>query len=258
MKQQEINHRLRRELTALFTFAVASMASAAYADSATATAAATFAADTRSGTIRAISPCAVEYSPSWSGVTDEGAYVVIEKVEHAGMFNAVTSTVITCAADAEGGCAYAVSDGDERCVRLVHRVYSSGGEEIGEPLVRDVAFGYQSAAGAAFAADSRTNSLQETVSARKGVNLAYSTAWAANTASVSIKAVRLSGRGGAPVATNALFSAAADAEGVTAMRGVGRGWWRLLFQSADDSDDVLLEYLTDEFKIPGGFIVGFW
>ena len=234
------------------------MASAAYADSATATAAATFAADTRSGTIRAISPCAVEYSPSWSGVADEGAYVVIEKVEHDGMPNVATSVVATCAADAEGGCAYAVSDGDERCVRLVHRVYSSGGEEIGEPLVRDVAFGYQSAAGAAFAADSRTNSLQETVSARKGVNLAYSTAWAANTASVSIKAVRLSGRGGAPVATNALFSAAADAEGSTPLGDVGIGWRRLLYRLADGSGNTLLEYLTDEFRMPGGMLLMVW
>lgn len=233
------------------------MASAAYADSATATADATFAADTRSGTIRAISPCAVEYSPSWGGVTNEGAYVVIERVVHADMPNVATSVVATCEADAEGGCAYAVADGDERCVRLIHRVYSGGGTEIGEPLVRDVSFGYRSAQGTAFAADSRTNSLQEAVNAGADVNLAYSTDWAAGAAAVSIKAVKLSGKGGAPTATNAMFAAAADAEGATPMRGIGGGWWRILYQATDSSGDVLLEYLTAEFKRKGGFLMVF-
>ena len=45
-------------------------------------------------------------------------------------------------------------------MRLIHRVYSADGEEIGTPLVRDVAFGYKSAFGTAFAADTCTTSLQ--------------------------------------------------------------------------------------------------
>ena len=69
----------------------------------------------------------------------------------------------------------------------------------------------------------------------------------------TIKAVQLSGQGGAPVATNAMFSAAADAEGETAMRNVGSGWWRLLCQVTDGAGDTRLEYCTDEFKVKGGF-----
>ena len=42
------------------------------------------------------------------------------------------------------------SDGDEHCMRLIHRVYSAGGVEMGEALIRDVSFGVRSAAGAGF------------------------------------------------------------------------------------------------------------
>ena len=55
--------------------------------------------------------------------------------------------------------------------------------------------------------------------------------------------------------TNDVFSAAADAEGDTPLRGAGRGWWRLLCQVKDEQGDTLLEYLTDDFKMPGGFIL---
>ena len=48
---------------------------------------------------------------------------------------------------------------------------------------------------------------------------------------------------------------AADAEGDTPLRGAGRGWWRLLCQIKDEQGDTLLEYLTDDFKMPGGFIL---
>ena len=255
MKQQEIYFKLRRELTALFTFAVASMASAVCADSATATADATFAADTRSGTIRAISPCAVEYSPSWGGVTDEGAYVVIEKVEHAGMFNAVTSTVTTCASDAESAYSFALSSEDSPCVRLVHRVFNGDGTEIGTPLERDVSFGVASSPSSAVRADSRTNSLLVAASERLPIRLAYSTDWTANVASVAISAISLSGKGGEATATNTVFSATADAEGLTPLSNVGIGWRRLLYRLADESGNTLLEYLTDEFKMLGGFIL---
>ena len=255
MKQQEIDFKLRRELTALFTFAVVSMASAAYADSATATADATFAANTRSGTIRAISPCAVEYSPSWGGVTNEGAYVVIEKVEHAGMFNAVTSTVITCAADAESAYSFSPGAEDSPCVRFIHRVYDGGGTEIGTPLERDVSFGVVSLPSSAVCADCRTNSLQLAASEKLPISLAYSTDWTTNVASVAIGAISLSGKGGEATATNTVFSAAADAEGSTPLGNVGIGWRRLLYRLADSSGNTLLEYLTDEFKVKGGFVL---
>ena len=211
------------------------------------------AVDVRTEVCRAVGQADIGYSPKWCGVTNAGAYVVLQKV-----VGGVTNTVATLDADAEDEYRYTFSGEASPFIRFIHRVYSSGGVEIGEPLVREIAFGCRSAEGAAFAADSRTNSLQEVASARAPVNLAYSTAWAANAESVSIKAVILSDRGGAPVATNAMFSAAADAEGVTQMRGVGRGWWRLLCEVSDGSGDVLLEYLTEEFKMSGGFLMSVW
>lgn len=243
-------------LTAVLSCSVAALGTVAMADAETASAtAAKIAVNTCGGEIRAVAPKDIEYSPLWGGVTNEGAYVVIEKVEHAGMFNAVTSTVATCAADAESAYSFSPGAEDSPCVRFVHRVYDGGGTEIGTPLVRDVSFGVSSAPGEAAFVDSRTNSLQEVVAAGRVDNLAYSTAWATNAASVTISAVMLSGKGGTPVSTNSFFSAVADAEGVTSMRGVGMGVMRLLYTAEDASGEPLLEYLTDEFEKKGGFFL---
>lgn len=212
------------------------------------------AVDTRSGTARVLSPNDIGYSPSWCGVVNEGAYVVIEKVEHAETPNAVTSVVTTCAADAEGAYSYSLDADGEPCVRFIHRVYSEEGNAIGDPLVRDMAFGFSSNEGSAAAVDCRANSLREAAGSG-AVSLAYSTAWATNAASLAISAIRLSGEGGAETATNEVFSVEADAEGATPMRGLSHGWWRLRFYAVGDADDVLLEYLTDEFKMPGGFVL---
>lgn len=240
---------------ALAAAALAASAMTAAADSVTSVAESTIAVDLRDDVCRAVSPGNVGYSPKWSGVTDEGSYVVIERVVRAGMYDATTNTLATLAAGAEGVCQLVVGDGDEHCVRLIHRVYSAGGVEIGEPLVRDVSFGCQSSLGAAFAVDSSTNSLQLAVRGRRAVGLTYSTAWATNAAAVSISAVELSGRGGEPVATNGVFSASAVADGTTPMRGVGTGWWRLLYQATDAVGGTLLEYITEDFKMPGGFVM---
>lgn len=223
-------------------------------ESASVTAEAAISVNTCEGELRAVSPKDIEYSPSWSGVNDAGSYVVIEKVEHAGMFNAATSTVTTCASDAEGAFSYSTGD-SEPCVRFIHRVYDAGGTEIGTPLVRDVSFGVSSSPGEAAFVDSRTNSLQEAVAAGRVDNLAYSTAWATNAASVTISAVMLSGKGGTPVSTNSFFTAVADAEGRTSMRGIGTGFWRLLCSVEDGSGEPLLEYLTDEFEKKCGFFL---
>ena len=242
-----IQPRHRRKLMAIIALAGASCA--VFADtSVTASAEDAIAVDVRTDECRTVGQAVIGYSPSWGGVTNAGAYVVLQKV-----VGGVTNTVDTFAADAESFYSYTPGNGDSSFVKFIHRVYSSGGVEIGEPLVRDIAFGVRSEEGAAFMADSRTNSLQEAVAAGNPANLAYSTAWAANAAAVSIKAVRLSGQGGESVATNDVFSAAADAAGETALRGVGRGWWRLLCQVTAGSGDVLLEYLTGEFKMKGGF-----
>ena len=238
-----------RRLTVLFLVLVlALLALPRQASAATATADAVIAVDVRTDECRAVGQADIGYSPSWGGITNAGAYVVLQKVV-AG----VTNTVATFAADAEASYSYEPGSGDPRFVRMIHRVYASGGVEVGEPLVSDIAFGYRSAEGESFVADSRTNSLQEAVSSGNPLNLAYSTAWATNAAAVAIKAVMLSGQGGASVATNDVFAAVADAEGVAERRGPGRGWWRLLCRLTDGSDGVLLEYLTDEFLMRGGF-----
>ena len=240
-----------RGLTSLaMALSVVSMSHAANAESVVATADEAIAVDVRADICNAVGTADVGYSPSWGGVTNAGAYVVLQRV-----VNSATNTVATFAADSESSYSYTPDSGDGSFVRFIHRVYSSGGAEIGEPLVRDVAFGCRSAEGSAFVADSRTNSLQLAVDGGTPVTLTYSTAWATNAASVAISAVQLSGSGGVATATNAFFSVGAEAEGDTPLRGVGRGWWRLLCQIKDASGDTLLEYLTDEFKMPGGFIL---
>ena len=207
---------------------------------------------------QAVPPCNVWYSPDWAAATNvPGAYVVLKKTELAGRTAETTSTLATGAADEGGAYSLSVAEGGERCVRLTHEVRAADGSVL-HTMTSDVSLGYQSATGTPFVADSRTNSLQLAASSRDPVNLAYSTAWAANAAAVSISAVRLSGEGGAATATNAMFSAAADAEGATPLRGVGKGWWRLLCRVADGSDGTLLEYLTDEFKMPGGLLLSVW
>ena len=234
-------------LGALMLCAVAMDASAASATAETA-----IAVDVRADACRAVGQADIGYSPSWSGVTNAGAYVVLSKV-----VGGATNIVATLPADEESSYAYTPGEGDPSCLRFVHQAYSSGGVEMGNPLVCDVSFGFRSAEGGAFCADSRANSLQLVVKERKPVPLAYSTSWATNAAAVTISAVKLSGQGGADVETNTIFSASADAEGVTNMGALDIGWWRLVFRSRDSEDGTLLEYLTDEFRMPGGFVLSF-
>ena len=208
--------------------------------------------DSRSGFRRAVAPCKLWYDTAWCEADSSQAHVVIEKVEHAGMFNATTQDVVTLSVDAYGSHTYELGEEDERCVRFIHRVYSADGVEIGEPLVSDVAFGYVSAPGASFGVDSRSDSLQKVSDAKLPIKLAYSTDWTKNAASLTIKAVRLSGNGGAPVSTNTVFTTESDAEGTAPLQGISAGWWRLLCQLFDGSGGVLLEYTTDDFRRKGG------
>ena len=208
--------------------------------------------DSRAGSRRAVAPCKLWYDRAWCGAEASGAYVKIEKVYHAGMFNATTQIVATLSTDAYGSHAYDLGEDDDRCVRFIHRVYSEDGVEIGEPLVSDVAFGYVSAPGASFGVDSRSDSLQKVSDAKLPIKLAYSTDWTTNAASLAIKAVRLSGNGGGPVSTNTVFTTESDAEGTAPLQGISAGWWRLLCQLFDGSGGVLLEYTTDDFRRKGG------
>lgn len=211
-------------------------------ESASGTAAA-IAIDSCGGALRAIAPRAIGYDPAWSGVTDAGAHVVVEKVEHADMFNASTSIVTSCAADATGAYPFAPAAGDNPCVRLIHRVYGANGAEVGKALVRDVSFGAASLPGTGTLADSRAESFQEAVSARKPVGLTFSTYWATNAASVAISAVKTKDGGGHDFArpvTNLFFSAPAVADGTLPWKPHS-GEWRLLLTSFDALGNVLGE-----------------
>ena len=242
-----------RLLACLLVVAAATCVCVAGNASTTASAESTIAVDVRPDACRAVGEANIGYSPKWGGITNAGAYVVLSKV-----VGGVTNTVATLPADEESVYAYTPVAGDPNSLRFIHRVYSSGGVEIGEAHASDVAFGYRSSEGQAFVADSRTNSLLLAVKERKPVALAYSTSWATNAAAVTISAVRLSDRGGSAVATNEMFSASADAEGTTFMRSLNIGWWRLLCRSIDEEGGTLLEYLTDEFKQPGGTMISVW
>ena len=211
--------------------------------------------DVRDGDRRALSPKSVCYSPAWGGVEQEGAYVALYKVTNVNTANPTTNEITRFSSDNEGEGAYSMVVGDEgeRCFRLIHRVYSSTGDEIGTPLVRDVAFGFESSESESAVVDCRTNSLQLAVASGSPVSLNYDTGWTTNAASVAISAIRLAGKGGGQVSTNQFFSSAADADGVTPMRGVDMGYWRLLYSIANGSGDAILEYVTDEFKKSGGF-----
>ena len=191
-------------------------------------------------------------SPDWctGGTNVTGATYSLRAVSDPDTANAVTSSV--SALDYSSACEVSYSGSGYTRFLLSAE---AGGVPVGETLVRDVSFGVMSGLSSAVAYDNRASSLQEAVKAGGAVNLEYDTFWAEDSASLSIGAVALSGKGGDATATNALFNASAEASGTTAMRGLGRGSWRLLCQLKDESGETLLEYLTDEFRVPGGFIM---
>ena len=227
----------------------------AKAEPVTGTATTGIAVDVRDDVCRKACPAPIGYSPKWGGVTDSGAYVKIEVVENAGSASASTSVLATLAADAEGSVTYTPGESGVANVRLIHRVFSSSNVEIGTPLIRDVSFGTFAEAPATTMADTRTNSLQEAVSAAARtatpVELTYSTLWATNgiPATVTLKARRLTGQGGAVTGETAFFATQADAESETPLRRVGSGWMRLVCQVTDAVDATLLEYVTDDFLL---------
>jgi hypothetical protein len=131
------------------------------------TASESIAVDSRMGGLSTVAPKSVSYSSCWCGEKNTDNYVVIDTVLHGGMFNeeivaSVTNRTAGNAEYAEGSISIGVP-GEVRCVRLTHRVYDKDGVEIGEALIRDVAFGVASTPSTAAFADSRTNSLQVAV-----------------------------------------------------------------------------------------------
>lgn len=229
----------------------AAVAARAEDESVSGTASAASSVDMRIGDLTIIGgSVAVGYSPSWSGVTNADAYIQIEKVIHADMFNVTTSTVATLSAGDSGTFLFTPSAGDEPCARLLHRAYSAGGQQIGKTLVRDVAFGCEASANAAADVDCRAVSFQEAVSTWRPVGLLYSTAWATNATSIAISAVQTMDGRGASLAvplTNSVFSAQADAEG-THQWNPRSGGWRLLLTSFDAFGNALGEpYFAEYF-----------
>ena len=203
--------------------------------------------DMRTGVVAGVVGAAnLRYSPDWAATN---ASVRMEFIS-----GSTTNVIKTGSVGEEGTLVWSQPDAAVSTYRLLLWTMQNGAA-VGAPISAFVSFGFQSASAALAVADTRTNSLQQAVYAGGPVNLAYSTAWAADASAINISAVKLSGRGGTAEVTNAMFSAVADAEGRTAMSGVSAGWWRLLCQATDSSGNVLLEYLTDEFRQKGGFVL---
>lgn len=203
----------------------------------------------------AVAPTVLRCSPDWctGGTNVSGATYSLLAVTAPDTPQAATSSVPVSVASVEGDVTY----GGSGYVRFIMNA-SVAGEPIGDTLVSDVSFGVSGIAAAEISADSRTNSLQEVLDADGSANLSYSALWAPNAAGVTIGEVKLSGRGGVATVTNTIFTTAGvDAEGWAPLKRGSKGWRRLLYQIKDGSDDVLLEYLTDEFFRRGGIMVNF-
>ena len=232
----------------------------AFADdiSVSATASTAIAVDSREGEARMVAPEDIGYSPKWSGVTDENSHVVIYKVEHAGMFNATTSVLETCAAGAEDVYAFSPGSGDAKCVRLIHRVFDSNDVETGTTLVRDVAFAVASSESAAAAVDSQDGLLQRAVDSDVAANFSYDTSWMDGVSSVILARFQFEDGRHAPVvvSTQTLFSASADASGAVARSSFPAGGWRYLLTFLDSHGDAVGEPLTaGYFKKGSGFML---
>ena len=191
-------------------------------------------------------------SPDWctGGTNVSGSTYSLKVVSDPDTANAVTSSVSALVYSSACEVPYSGSG----YVRFLLSA-EAGGAPVGKTLVGDVSFGVMSGLSSAVAYDNRASSLQEAVRRGGAINLEYDTFWAEGTASLSIGAVALSGRGGDATATNALFNVSEEAAGTTAMRGLARGDWRLLCQLKSGSGETLLEYLTDEFRVSGGFFI---
>ena len=232
----------------LMTFAAAVSVIARGDGEITGTASSPVSVDLRTGFVAgALGTANIRYSPRW---TDNAASVRLEAVS-----GGVTNVIKSGTAGEEGIFAWTQPNANQSVYTLLQWTLLNG-TPVDEPLSAKVSFGIQSATPAVTAADTQADSLQKAVDAGN-VRLSYDTAWGTNAAAVTLKAVRLSGTGGNAVATNGIFSAAATASGSAVMRGVGKGWWRLLCHVTDASGDVLLEYSTAEFCRKGGIIISF-
>ena len=197
-----------------------------------------FAVDTRPGEHRCVGDAlVVGYASEW-GSDAAGARVVLERVDHADMFNAVTSRVEIGDAPM-GTVSVAAAAEAPLSVRLLHSV-EVGGVRTGETLVADVAFGLRSGKGGAFTADSRAESLQECADAGLAAPVVYDTGW--NAAASSLDLELDDGEAAVP-----LGSWTAPASGVKSVATARAGEWTLRC-ILRDAEGVALETLTAGFR----------
>ena len=203
-----------------YAFGVVSLVAGgfAHADSSCATSAVFKVNSVASGERRSADVFVVNYAPEWSlGYTNDGARVVISKVEHADTVKAVTNVVATGEPGAGGTVNVLPGSTGLASCRLIHRV-EIGGEPVGETLVSDVAIGVESPLSSAAFADSRTNSLQCVAEAGEVALLTYSTEWVTNGTPAQVVLTKVCDRyqRGAlqSSATTELSRASAPADGV--------------------------------------------
>ena len=174
--------------------------------------------DTRTVTERRmLEPDLIRYSPRYVTETNApGSYVVLKKVVDAGTAQAVTSTVATCEADAEGGLALQLGADDARLLRLIHEVRSSDGDLLGASLIAEVSYGVESSQTAAFLCYTATNALQQIADAGGTIPMNYSPAWVEGAVSNEIVRTRTYGPKGRTPDVDVDLLVADDAPGVFA------------------------------------------
>ena len=203
--------------------------------------------DLRTGSVLGVVGAAkLRYSPSWSS---EDGSVRIETV-----IGSTTNVIMTGGLKEEGEFIWAQPDADVPAYKLLLWTLS-GGVASGEPLTALVSFGFRSEESVSTEIDSRADSLRLVAEAGDKVNLAYSTRWAEDSSSVTISAIRLSGRNGDETGTNTIFSVEGEGFGATEMTGIVPGYWKLLYRALDSGGNVLLEYVTCEFKRKAAFVL---
>lgn len=219
-----------------------------FADDSSTAVSGAFAVDSRAGVRRSVGSVSVGYAPGWSvsgGVA--GANVVIERVDHADMFNAETTTVAVCAADATGTQVIALPAGRTDSFRLIHRAELDG-FPVGEPMSADVAIGVAAGPGEEFVADSCAGSLEVLARAHGTANLVYDTRWTNDVARLTLAVT--DGQ-----VTNELMSADAAAKGVYPCSLAGTKPSRFLL-TFFDVDGEIIDVLTSEpFRPYGGLLI---
>ena len=232
----------------VLSLAVLLVATVLFADDSSTAVSGVFAVDSRTGVRRSAGSVSVGYAPGWSVSGDAaGANVVLERVDHADMFNAETTTVAVCAADAAGTQVIALPAGRTDSFRLIHRTELNG-VPVGEPMSADVAIGVASDPGTAFAADSRAGSLEVLARAHGTANLVYDTRWTNDVARLTLAVT--DGQ-----VTNKLMSADAVAKGVypCSLAGTKPSRFLLTFFGADGE---VIDVLTSEpFRPYGGLLI---